>query len=126
MSSMTATAILGLNNRKCPMISAGTMTPELLHHFEHHAQGYLQNKDGLKPKNFIDHIIYSFEDPLFSDWYQSQQDLLSILIFADFMVKVCTHWLPKHWQQDLVLHPTQGTPRNSTGSEILDPLRSSD
>ena len=25
-----------------------------------------------------------------------------------------------------VLHPTSGTPRNSTGSEILDPLRSSD
>jgi len=25
-----------------------------------------------------------------------------------------------------LLHPTQGTPRNSTGGEILDPLRSSD
>jgi len=29
-------------------------------------------------------------------------------------------------QQGNLLHPTSGTPRNSTGSEISDPLRSSD
>jgi hypothetical protein len=83
------------------MISAGTMTPELLHRFEHHARGYLQNKDGLDAKNYVDHIIYSFEDPLFSDWYQSQQELLSPLSFVEFMAKVRLRWLPKRWQQDL-------------------------
>lgn len=54
------------------MISLGNMTPELLHHFEHYTCGYLQNKDGLEAKSYVDHIVYSFEDPLFSDWYQSQ------------------------------------------------------
>jgi hypothetical protein len=78
------------------MISAGAMTPELLHRFEHHARGYLLSKDGLEVKNFVKHIVYSFEDPLFSDWYQSQQELLSILSFAEFMVTVCARWLPKH------------------------------
>jgi hypothetical protein len=77
MSSTGTIAVLSLNNGKCPMISAGAMTPELLHRFEHHACGYLQNKDGLNAKNFVNHIVYSFEDPLFSDWYQSQQELLS-------------------------------------------------
>jgi hypothetical protein len=77
MSTAGTTAVLSLNNRKCPMISAGAMTPKLLHRFEHHAHRYLQNKDGLDAKNFVDHIIYSFEDPLFSDRYQLQQDLLS-------------------------------------------------
>jgi hypothetical protein len=94
-------AVLSLNNGKRPMISTGTMTPELLHQFEHHTHGYLQNKDGLEPKKFVDHIVYSFEDPLFSNWYQSQQDLLSTLSFTDFMTKVHTRWLPKHWQQEL-------------------------
>jgi hypothetical protein len=37
MLSVTSTAVLSLNNGKRPMISAGTMTPELLHRFEHHA-----------------------------------------------------------------------------------------
>jgi hypothetical protein len=84
------------------MISTGMMMPELLHRFEHHACGYLGNKDGLNAANYVDHIIYSFKDPLFSDWYQSQQELLSILSFANFMVKACSHWLPKCWQQDLL------------------------
>jgi hypothetical protein len=77
------------------------MMPELLHRFKHHARGYLSNKDGLKKAGYMDHIIYSFEDPLFSDWYQSQQELLSVLSFADFMLKVQSCWLPKCWQQDL-------------------------
>jgi hypothetical protein len=101
MSTAGTTAVLSLNNGKRPMISAGVMTPELLHRFEHHARGYLQNKDGLDPKNFMDHIVYSFEDPLFSDWFQSQQDLLSPLSFLNFMSKVRARWLPKWWQQDL-------------------------
>jgi hypothetical protein len=83
------------------MISTGMMMPELLDHFEHHTCGYLGNKDGLDAANYVDHIIYSFEDPLFSDWYQSQQELLSVLSFTDFMVKVHSCWLPKCWQQDL-------------------------
>jgi hypothetical protein len=95
MSSTGTIVVLSLNNGKRPMISAGTMTPELLHRFEHHARGYLQNKDGLNAKGFVDHIVYSFEDPLFSDWYQSQQELLSPLSFVDFMSKVRACWLPK-------------------------------
>jgi hypothetical protein len=83
------------------MISTGMMTPELLHCFEHHTCRYLGNKDGLNAANYVDHIVYSFKDPLFSNWYQSQQELLSVLSFADFMVKVHLCWLPKCWQQDL-------------------------
>ena len=45
-TSITLPAILSLNNGKWPMISAGSMSPELLHRFEHHVCGYLVNKDG--------------------------------------------------------------------------------
>jgi hypothetical protein len=58
-------------------------------------------KDGLEAKGFIDHIVYLFKDPLFSDWYQSQQKLLSQLSFVDFMMRVSSCWLLKCWQQDL-------------------------
>jgi hypothetical protein len=105
------------------MISAGTMTPELLHRFEHHARGYLQNKDNLEPKKFVDHIVYSFEDPLFSDWYQSQQDLLSTLSFTEFMTKVRARWLPKRWQQELA-RKVRSTKQNKTAfSDFIDCLR---
>jgi len=59
-----STATLSLNNGKQPMISAGALTPELLHHFEHHTHGYLNNKDGLNKEGYVNHIIYSFKDPL--------------------------------------------------------------
>lgn len=109
MSFTSSIAVLNLNNGKQPMISAGNMMPELLHRFEHHTRGYPQNKDRLNAKNFVNHIIYSFEDPLFSDWYQSQQELLSVLSFTDFMVKVHACWLPKHWQWELAwkVHSTK-------------------
>jgi hypothetical protein len=102
-STTTPTAVLSLNNGKRPMISTGAMSPELLHRFEHHARGYLQSKDGLDAKNYVNHIVYSFEDLLFSDWYQSQQELLSILSFTDFMARVHACWLPKRWQQPVQL-----------------------
>jgi hypothetical protein len=89
------------------------MMPKLLHWFEHHVRGYLQNKDNLKPNKFVDHIVYSFEDPLFSDWYQSQQDLLSILSFTKFMSKVHARWLPKRWQQELA-RKVRSTKQNQT------------
>jgi hypothetical protein len=88
MSSTISTAVLSLNNGKHPMISMGTMTPELLHRFEHHTHGYLHNKEGLEAKGFVDHIIYSFKDLSFLDWYQSQQETLLTLSFTEFMVKI--------------------------------------
>ncbi|KAF8232364.1 hypothetical protein L208DRAFT_1563115, partial [Tricholoma matsutake] len=123
MSSTGVTiAVLSLNNGKCPMISTGAMTPKLLHRFKHHACGYLHNKDGLQPKDFVDHIVYSFEDPLFSDWYQSQQDLLSPLSFLEFMARVHARWLPKHWQQHLACK-VRSTKQNKTPfSEFVDAL----
>jgi hypothetical protein len=105
------------------MISAGAMSPELLHHFKHHAHGYLQSKDRLDAKNYVNHIVYSFEDPLFSDWYQSQQELLSILSFTDFMARVRACWLPKRWQQDLA-RKVWSTKQNKTAfSDFIDALR---
>jgi len=122
MSSTTATAILSLNNGKHPTISVGTMTPELLHRFEHHAHGYLQNKDGIEEKNFVDHIIYSFEDPLFSDWYQSQQDLFLALLFKDFMGKIRARWLLKWWQQDLAQKVRSMKQNRTPFSKFVDAL----
>jgi hypothetical protein len=122
MSSMTTCTVLSLNNSKRPMISVGTMTPELLHWFKHHVCGYLQNKDGLDPDKFVNHIVYSFEDLLFSDWYQLQQDLLSALLFTEFMVKVRARWSPKCWQQDLA-HKVHSTKQNKMPfSDFIDSL----
>jgi hypothetical protein len=104
------------------MVSAGTMMLELLHRFEHYAYGYLGNKDGLDAAGYVDHIIYSFEDSLFSNWYQSQQELLSVFSFADFMAKVHLRWLPKHWQQDLACKVRSTKQGKATFCNFIDSL----
>ncbi|KAF8234091.1 hypothetical protein L208DRAFT_1128180, partial [Tricholoma matsutake] len=71
---------------------------------------------------FVDHIVYSFEDPLFSDWYQSQQELLLVLSFMDFMIKVCLHWLPKCWQQELARKVRSTKQSETPFSDFIDSM----
>jgi len=83
MSSL-GTATLVPNNGKCPTITTRVMTPELLHCFEHFACGYLANRDSLDAKDYVVQIACTFEDPLFSNWFQTSQDYYESLSFSDF------------------------------------------
>ncbi|KAF8240300.1 hypothetical protein L208DRAFT_1113073, partial [Tricholoma matsutake] len=46
-------------------------------------------------------IAYAFEDPLFSDWFQTSQTYYEGLSFSEFMAKVRSHWLAAGWEKDL-------------------------
>ena len=62
---------------------------------------YLKNKENLKEKNYISHIVYAFEDAMFSNWYRTSKTYYKSLSFETFMSKVRTRWLPRGWEKDL-------------------------
>jgi hypothetical protein len=80
---------------------AGMMTPKLLHRFEHFARGYLANRENLDAKDYVTQTAYAFEDPLFSDWFQTSQEYYESLSFADFMSRVRARWLTPGWEKEL-------------------------
>lgn len=94
-------ATLVPNNGKWPTITSGIMTAELLHWFEHFTWDYLANRENLAKAEYVVHIAYTFEDPLFSDWFQMSQTYYEKLTFTEFMTKVCARWLVAGWEKDL-------------------------
>lgn len=60
-------AMLMPNNGKRLTITLGMMTAKLLHQFKHFARGYLANRENLGSSDYVTHIAYTFEDPLFSN-----------------------------------------------------------
>ncbi|KAF8232567.1 hypothetical protein L208DRAFT_1044210, partial [Tricholoma matsutake] len=42
-----------------------------------------------------------FEDPPFSDWFQTSQEYYESLSFPDFMSRVRAHWLTPGWEKEL-------------------------
>ena len=75
--------------------------------------GYLLSKDNPKSSYYVTHIAYSFEDPLFSNWFQTSQTFYKSLSFPEFMVKVHSHWLTTGWEKDLALK-VQNSKQGST------------
>lgn len=102
MMSNNGLATLVHNNGKRPTITLGMMTVELLHCFKHFAHGYLANKENLAKAEYVAHIAYVFEDPLFSDWFQTSQSYYKKLSFTEFMTQVCTRWLTAGWKKELI------------------------
>lgn len=64
-------------------------------------------------KDYIAHIAYAFEDPLFSDWFQTSQTYYGGLSFAEFMNKIRSHWLAAGWEKDLA-HKVHNSEQGST------------
>ncbi|KAF8234067.1 hypothetical protein L208DRAFT_1263755 [Tricholoma matsutake] len=89
------------NNGKRPTVTLGVMTAKLLHRFEHFACGYLMNRENLKSSDYVAHIAYAFEDPLFSDWFQTSHSYYEGLSFNEFMTKIHAHWLAAGWEKEL-------------------------
>lgn len=89
------------NNGKRLTITSGIMTAELLHHFKHFTHGYLANRENLAKAEYVVHIAYVFEDPLFSDWFQTSQSYYKKLSFAEFMAEVHAQWLTVGWEKEL-------------------------
>lgn len=82
------------------MLSAGNITPDVLHTFEKACKGYFQNKDITTDKQ-VAKIMYSFADHRVEEWLDTDWDGLAALLFKDFMVKLRTAFLPTGWEDSL-------------------------
>jgi len=82
-------------------LSAGTVSPEVLHQFKNACQSFFHNKEGLDPKDHVACITGGLQDPLLADWYWMGQEGFNALSFDDFMKEFHNKWLPNDWEQDI-------------------------
>ena len=101
MSSKSNAEVTHAGSNKPPVLSAGTVSPEVLRQFENTCQSFFHNKEGLEPKDYVTRIAGSLHDPLISDWYWTGQAAFDVLTFEDFMKEVRNKWLSNDWEQDI-------------------------
>jgi hypothetical protein len=108
MSTKSTAEVTHTTASKPPCLSAGTISPEVLHQFENACHSFFHNKEGLEPKDHIARIAGSLQDPLLADWYWTGQETFDALSFNDFMKEFRNKWLPNNWEQD-IRHKVLGT-----------------
>ena len=108
MSSKSYAEVTHARSNKPPVLSAGTVLPEVLCQFENVCCSFFHNKEGLELKDFITRIAGSLHDPLISNWYWTRQVTFDALSFDDFMKELCNKWLVNDWEQD-IHHKVLGT-----------------
>jgi hypothetical protein len=101
MSNKLNTKVTHAGSNKQPILSVGTVFPEVLCQFENTCRSFFCNKEGLEPKDFVAHIVGSLHNPLISNWYWTGQVAFDTLLFEDFMKEVCNKWLANDWEQDI-------------------------
>jgi hypothetical protein len=101
MSTKLMAKVTHLSSNKPPSLSAGTVSPEVLHQFENACHSFFHNKEGLDTKDHVTHIAGGLQDPLLVDWYWTGQEVFDTLSFDDFMKELCNKWLPNDWEQDI-------------------------
>jgi len=88
-------------SNKPPVLSAGTVSPEVLCQFENVCRSFFHNKEGLELKDFVTRVASGLHDPLISDWYWTGQVTFDALSFDDFMKELRHKWLANDWEQDI-------------------------
>jgi hypothetical protein len=101
MSSKSAAEVVHLAMNKPPILTSGTITPEILHVFENTCRSFFRNKENIDPKNYIACIAGGLQDPLLADWYWTSQATLDELSFDAFMKELSNKWLANDWEQDV-------------------------
>ena len=84
MSTKSMAEVMHTTASKPPCLSAGTVSPEVLHQFENACRSFFRNKEGLEPKDHIARIAGSLQDLLLADWYWTGQETFDALSFNDF------------------------------------------
>ena len=101
MSTKLYAEVAHTRSNKPPVLSAGTVSPEVLCQFENVCHSFFCNKEGLEPKDFVARVAGSLHDPLISDWYWTGQVTFNTLSFDDFMKELRNKWLVNDWEQDI-------------------------
>ena len=75
---------------KCPTVTAGDISVEVMHDFEKAAQKFFNNKDIGEDKQ-VSKILDCFDDHRIADWVEVDRDHLIEMTFPAFMTEL--HWL---------------------------------
>lgn len=85
-----------------PMLSRGRIMPNAIWDFKNHTKNYYMNaKHAILDNEKVTKILRCFKNPLINVWISVNHSHLQTLTFKEFMLKFCTHWLPKNWIEDV-------------------------
>jgi hypothetical protein len=101
MSMKSMAEVTHSSTNKLPSLSAGTVSPEVLHQFKNACRSFFHNKEGLDTKDHVARIAGGLQDPLLADWYWTGQETFDTLSFNDFMKELHNKWLLNDWEQDI-------------------------
>ncbi len=91
---------------------AGRVTPRVVVDFETRCSHYFQMaKEKISEEQKVNHILGSFEDHRVADWASTQTAVLTAMKFTDFMKTFRERWLPRNWEQSVLLR-IQKSPLN--------------
>jgi hypothetical protein len=85
---------------KAPILTPGTLTPEVLRRFENSCKSCLRNKK-IEAADQVSAIAGNMHDPLISDWYWTDEARINQLTFNAFVMEVHDKWLAKGWEKDV-------------------------
>ena len=94
-----------------PLVTAGDITPEVLHSWEMGCKQYFRIKT-ITTTDQVTNVAWNLQDLHVQDWYSNDTDYLNGLSFDAFMSEVCKTWLPSDWDTTLRQHmlgSTQGS-----------------
>jgi hypothetical protein len=96
---------------KAPVLHPGSLTPEILRHFENACRSFFRNKK-IDAKDQVASIAGNMLDIVISDWYWTSEARINQLSFNDFLKEMKEMWLKKDWEKD-VCRRVLGTKQNS-------------
>jgi hypothetical protein len=95
---------------KVPILSAGDITPAVMHKFEDTCIGYFENKD-IDDDKQVRKILAGLKDDCIKEWLSVDRPHFQSLSFDAFMIEFRAAYLPENWEQDTrgeVLSLSQG------------------
>ena len=86
-----------------PILTAGVPTPAILLEFEDACENFFANaKGGIADDVKVKRILPGFKDPIMRRWISSDRAHLSTLKFDEFMTLLCSKFLSKQWEDELL------------------------
>ncbi|KIM78087.1 hypothetical protein PILCRDRAFT_11524 [Piloderma croceum F 1598] len=95
---------------KVPILTAGNISPAVMHQFKHSCRNYFIHKKIIADDQ-VSLIIGGILDSRVSDWISTKHDHLIALSFNVFMIIFHTYYLAEDWEEDTLcdlLSMTQG------------------
>jgi hypothetical protein len=103
MSASSGTACVEQSNNKSPpTLTAGTVTPEVLHAWERGCFNYFRHKIVL-PADQVFMVLFELKDLRMDAWAHANTTHLESLLFPAFMTELCDEFLEVGWERLLKL-----------------------